>query len=81
MRLTVRLFAWARELVGRDALEIELPDGSTVGDVRAALQDRCPELGMEREAVRIAVDEEFVAGDRIVVEGDDLAVIPPVSGG
>ena len=82
MRVTVRLFAMLRERAGADSVEIELPDSATVADAIAALgQD--PEVGdlAGRLPLRIAVNREYAAEDAPIHPGDELAAIPPVSGG
>ena len=80
--ITVRLFAMLRDRAGRDALELELADGSTVADALDALKDGTP-LGdaLERMPVRAAVNREYVAADAPLSAGDEVALIPPVSGG
>ena len=75
MKVSVRLFAILRERAGRDSVELELDDGATVRDAIAAVgaADGVP--------VVMAVNRE-VAGDDVVLRpGDELALIPPVSGG
>ena len=82
MTVTVRLFAMLRERAGRDELDLELAEGATVADARAALRDR-DRLGdiLERMPVRAAVNREYVADETLLSSGDELALIPPVSGG
>lgn len=82
MRVTVRLFAMLRERAGSDSVEIELGDRATVADAIAAL-GRDPEVGdlAARLPLRIAVNREYAADDARIEPGDELAAIPPVSGG
>jgi MoaE-MoaD fusion protein len=81
MRLTVRLFAILRERAGTDSVEIELADGATAADALAALRKE-PGLDLlERLPVRLAVNREYVEPERELASGDELAAIPPVSGG
>jgi molybdopterin synthase catalytic subunit len=77
MRVRVRLFAALRELAGTPERELELPEGARVGDVWATM----PELGVEPEGLLYALNKEYVKADHKLVDGDELAVIPPVSGG
>jgi molybdopterin synthase catalytic subunit len=77
MRVRVRLFAALRELAGSAELELELDQGARVGDVWG----RMPELGVEPEGLLYALNKEYVDPDRELADGDELAVIPPVSGG
>ena len=82
MRVTVRLFAMLRERAGSDSVEIELDDDATVADAVAALA-RDPGIGdlASRLPLRIAVNREYAASDAAIAAGDELAAIPPVSGG
>ena len=82
MKLEVRLFAMLRERAGADSLEIELDDGATTEDALAALR-LAPGLGetLERMPVRVAVNREYAEPGTELHPGDELAVIPPVSGG
>jgi molybdopterin synthase catalytic subunit len=82
MTVTVRLFAVLRERVGSDSIEVELDDGATVAEVLARLAER-PELGdlLERMPVRMAVNRDYADGETSLASGDELALVPPVSGG
>jgi len=77
MHVRVRLFAALRELAGTAERDLELPDGARVGDVWA----RMPDLGAEPPGLLYAVNKEYVDAGRELADGDELAVIPPVSGG
>ena len=74
MRVTVRLFAGLRELAGHSRLELE--DVATVADVWPRLG-----LGDEPGGLLYAVNREYVSTDRALADGDEVALIPPVSGG
>ena len=76
MHVSVRLFAGLRERAGTDAVELELPDGSVVADALA----RLGELTAGAPVV-LAVNHEYADGDAPLQQGDELALIPPVSGG
>jgi molybdenum cofactor biosynthesis protein MoaC/molybdopterin converting factor subunit 1 len=80
--IQVRLFAMLRERAGRDSFELELPEGATVGDAMALL-GREPGLSelLGRLPVRAARNREYVDDDEALEPGDELALIPPVSGG
>lgn len=77
----VRLFAMQRELVGSREVTLELPDGGSVEDVWAALVADHPGLAPGRPAVRFARNGAYVDATEPVADGDEVAVIPPVSGG
>lgn len=82
MTVTVRLFAVFRERVGSDSIEVELDDGATVAEALERLAER-PELGdlLERMPVRMAVNRDYADADTALAPGDELALVPPVSGG
>jgi molybdopterin synthase catalytic subunit len=77
----VLYFAIVRERLGRDSDEIELPAGATGADLLVALEKRHPALGGLRAAIKLAVNEEFAPAERVLVDGDVVALIPPVAGG
>lgn len=83
MLLQLRLFAVLRERAGRDSLEIELADGATVADALRALADASEPLGeaLETMPVVMAVNRVYVGEEETLSPGDELALIPPVSGG
>jgi molybdopterin converting factor subunit 1 len=82
MRISVRLFALMRERAGTGTLELELDDGARVADALAALgQQPALEELVRRIPLRVAVNREYAATDTELHAGDELAVIPPVSGG
>ncbi len=82
MRVLVRLFASYREAAGRGHFEMEFPDGATptVRDVLARVLADHPLLRSQREIV-CARNREYVDLDASLAEGDEVALIPPVSGG
>jgi molybdopterin converting factor subunit 1 len=81
MRVRVLYFAVVRERLRRDAEELELGEGATAATAWGELERRHPELAAMRPALKIAVNEEFAALDRVLVDGDVIAIIPPVAGG
>jgi molybdopterin synthase catalytic subunit len=82
MTVTVRLFAILRERAGRDSVEIELPEGATVADAFERLA-AAPGLGelVGRMPLRMAVNREYAGEGTAIAPGDELALIPPISGG
>lgn len=76
MQVTVRLFAQLRERAGRGEVEVELPEGARVQDAIAALGDVAAGL-----PVVMAVNREYADESAPLAAGDELALIPPVSGG
>ena len=80
MRVSVRLFAGLRERAGTDRLEVELPDDARVADVLAAMAGTAVGEIRPRECV-VAVNREYATPDEPVRAGDEVALVPPVSGG
>ncbi|MBX5490182.1 MAG: molybdopterin converting factor subunit 1 [Chloroflexi bacterium] len=81
MRVRVRYFAGAREAMGRAEEMRELPAGATVGALLARLRDEEPRFARLSPDMMVSVNFEYRAPDHPLAEGDEVAVIPPVSGG
>jgi molybdopterin converting factor subunit 1 len=81
MRVTVQLFARLRELAGRSETTCEVSSGASVADVWQALTTAHPAIAPLGSAVSAAVNAEFASMATTVHEGDDVAFLPPVSGG
>jgi len=81
MRVRVRLFAIQRELVGAREVPIELGDGATVEDAWLAVVRRFPVLAPGRPSVRFARNGDYADPETRLGDGDEVAFIPPVSGG
>jgi MoaE-MoaD fusion protein len=81
MKLSVRLFAILRERAGTDSVEIEIPEGSTVADAIEALRHQPGLAELEAMPLRLAVNREYANPGEPVAPDDELAAIPPVSGG
>jgi MoaE-MoaD fusion protein len=77
----IRFFAVIREIVGRSAERRQLPDGSTAGDVFDELAREFPRLERMRPVTMVMVNKAYVTHDHVLRDGDELALIPPVSGG
>ncbi len=76
MKVRVRLFAGLRERAGSGSVEVELPDGAVVGDVWSALR-----LGEEPGGLLYALNRGYAEKGVLLSSGDEVAMIPPVSGG
>jgi molybdopterin converting factor subunit 1 len=81
VHVTVRLFARLREIAGAPELRRDVPDGSTAQDVWNGLTAEFPPLAGYSRAVSVAVNEEYARLTASVRDGDDIAFLPPVSGG
>ena len=81
MTIRLKLFAIAKQLVGSDTIDFELKDGATIAELRETLLQRVPNLSPMRDTLRFAVNSEYADDDTKIRESDELACIPPVSGG
>jgi molybdopterin converting factor subunit 1 len=81
MIVPVRLFAAAKELAESDEVTVEVPPGSTVADVRTALLAAIPALAKIIPHAMWAVDAEFASTSTQITDKNEVALIPPVSGG
>lgn len=81
MTLTVHLFARAADLAGAGVVRVELPPTATVADLRAALAAQLPQLTSLLERSAVAVNHDFADAAHPLTAYDEVAVIPPVSGG
>ncbi|HZO80599.1 MAG TPA: molybdopterin converting factor subunit 1 [Candidatus Binataceae bacterium] len=79
--MTIKLFATLRERAGASELSREFPDGATVAEIWRSLGEEFPALSGHRDTVGFAVNHEYVQGDYRPRAGDEIAFIPPVSGG
>lgn len=81
LRVRVRLFAIQRELAGTREVGLELREGATIADAWTALVERHPVLAPGRTSVRFARNSVYASADEKLADGDEVAMIPPVSGG
>jgi molybdopterin converting factor subunit 1 len=81
MTIRVKLFAAMRDLAGDDFADVEVPEGATVGDLRRELGKLLPLARTLLARSVIAVNHEAAENDRPIQPNDEVAAIPPVSGG
>lgn len=81
IRIDVTLFAHARDLAGTGRETVELPAGATASDLLRLLEERHPRLSALGGRARLAVNRAYAAPTLTLSDGDEAAVIPPVSGG
>lgn len=77
----LRFFAILREQLGRSVQALDVPLGTTTGEAFALATADQPRLAGLRRSMMLMVNEEYVRGDHVLADGDELAFIPPVSGG
>ena len=81
MRVRVRLFASLREAAGWGELPLELAEGATIEDAWQGLVAACPALAGRRRSLTAAVNRRYASFDARLAADDEIAFIPPVSGG
>ncbi len=81
MRVTVRLFARLRDITGAGELTREAPAGASVGTVWSSLVGDYPELSAYEKSISCAINADYSRFTAAVADGDEIAFLPPVSGG
>jgi molybdopterin converting factor subunit 1 len=81
VQVKVRYFGMVKEIAGRDREVVELGDASCAADLFALLQQRFPKLDSFRGSIALAVNLEYSDGKTVLRDNDEVALIPPVSGG
>jgi sulfur-carrier protein len=81
VRVTVRLFARLRDIAGAAELTRDVAPGATIGSVWRQLAGDFPELEPYERSISSAVNLDYARMDRLVADGDEIAFLPPVSGG
>lgn len=81
MTIEVQLFALVKQLAGRDRLALDLPEGATVGELRASLAQAIPGLQPLAGQLMFAVNQAYVGDQAVIEPRAEVACIPPVSGG
>lgn len=79
--MTIRLFASVKDIARMSETSVDLPGASVAGDVLSFLISQYPEMQRFRSYIRIAVNESYVDPGFVLHDGDEIAIIPPVSGG
>ena len=81
MQFDVRLFALYRERAGSSIVTVDVPDGATVGILSDAVRALHPRLAPPEVRIVVAVNAEYADDDQALNPGDEVCLIPPVSGG
>ena len=81
MRVTVRLFARLRDIVGASELGRDVPAHASVKTVWDQLVTEFPDLGVYAASISAAVNADYARMDARLADGDEVAFLPPVSGG
>ncbi|MGB3574480.1 MAG: MoaD/ThiS family protein [Phormidesmis sp.] len=81
VHITLKLFAVYQETLGVPEKEMQLPTGTTVGEVHDRLIQAYPQLSQWKDLTRFGLNFQFVEANTPLADGDELVLIPPVSGG
>jgi len=81
VRVTVKLFARLRDIAGSSELARDVTPGATIGSVSRELANEYPELANYERSISSAVNADYAKMDRVLSDGDEVAFLPPVSGG
>ncbi len=81
MKVTVKYFAVCHEMLNRSEEEMQLPEGSTVNTILKQLEEEWPEIAEFYEVMQMAVNWEYATENTELADGDEVALIPPVTGG
>ena len=81
MELNVRLFALYRERAGSSSIPVAVQEGATVADLTAEVRRQLPHLAPPEVKILVAVNADYANHDVVLRPGDDVCLIPPVSGG
>ncbi len=80
MKITVLGFGIAKDIFGSSEIHLEVNEGLNVSDLRSVLEEEYPQLN-KLKSYMLAIDEEYAEDSQIINSGNEIAVIPPVSGG
>ena len=81
MKIKILFFAMLHEISQTDALELEFSSSATAADAFDKLCERFPKLAQYKSSISIAVNSEYCNAAQQLHDGDELALIPPISGG
>jgi molybdopterin converting factor subunit 1 len=80
MKVSVLAFGIAKDIFGSSSVDVELPKQKTTGGLKQILEERYPRL-KHLTSYMVAVNNEYASDEGILTERDEIAIIPPVSGG
>lgn len=81
MTLRIRLFAGLKDRLGRSEVDLAVPAAARTRDLKVAMAAEYPELAGLIQAARVAVDQTFVGPEHLLATTQEIALLPPVSGG
>jgi len=81
VRVTVKLFARLRDIAGTPEMTREVATGATVGSLWQQLATEFPEIASYERSISTAVNADYARRNQVLADGDEVAFLPPVSGG
>jgi molybdopterin converting factor subunit 1 len=81
MKIKILFFATLRDYVGTKAIELEIPQGTTVNRLKEVLVKMYPRMIPAQNSIMAAIDYEYAADDQVITSNAEIALFPPVSGG
>lgn len=81
MIIKVLFFASLRDYAGTGTLEVEIPAGTSVGELKVLLVQRFPRMAPAQKSIMVAINREYAADEQIIPSEAEVALFPPVSGG
>ncbi len=81
MNIDVTLFATLKELAGKKQINLEIAEPATVSRLLAEISNQYPQIKHSSGNILVSINQEFASRDQIIVNGDEVAMFPPVSGG
>jgi molybdopterin synthase catalytic subunit/molybdopterin converting factor small subunit len=81
MQVRTLFFGMLKDLAGRSSDSLNLPENATLGDVVAHYEELIPRLGELAASIAVSINQEFAGPDSKLKDGDEIAFLPPVSGG
>jgi molybdopterin converting factor subunit 1 len=80
-KITLLFFATLRERAGTRSMDLEIPAGMTIRDLKDRLAGQHPNLSESMKAVLVTIDREYAFDEAVIPPGAEIAMFPPVSGG
>jgi len=80
MEITVLAFGIAKDIFGGESIQLQLGEATNIATLKATLEEQYPQL-KELASYMIAVNDEYAHANTMIQAGDEIAIIPPVSGG
>jgi molybdopterin converting factor subunit 1 len=81
MKIKVKFFASYKEAVGTDEMDLDVKKGTNVSQLLEVVKTKHPSIGELIEPLIVSVNKEYAEFDKVLQEGDEVALLPPVSGG